>query len=73
MFCYGETNVGNKYKGKWNSTLGDFWEYQIKLGKVQAKPFSGNCMFCNEAIKETDDDHSVCNKCWLEKLGEESD
>ncbi len=64
--------MASKYKNKWNSSLGDFWEYQIKLGNVKAKPQSGNCMFCNCEIKETDDDHSVCNNCWKQKLGYEN-
>jgi len=70
MFYCGVVNVASK---GWNKSMGDFWNYQIRIGNVKAKPMSGNCMFCNEAIKETDDDHSVCNKCWIEKIGDEND
>lgn len=70
MFYCGVVNVASK---TWNKSMGDFWEHQIRIGNVKAKPMSGNCMFCNEAIEETDDDHSVCNKCWIEKIGDEND
>ena len=64
--------MASKYKKKWNTSLGNFWDYQIKIGNVKAKPFSGKCMFCNEQIQQTDDDHSVCNSCWKEKLGDDN-
>tara|TARA_R100001079_G_C4429000_1_gene143288 strand:- start:911 stop:1075 length:165 start_codon:yes stop_codon:yes gene_type:complete len=49
---------------KLSKPLNDFWDVQIANSKVVAKPFSGNCMFCNKKITEQDDDHSVCNLCW---------
>ena len=59
-------------KHKWNKTKGDFWDFQIGIGNVKARPMSGNCMFCNCEIKENDIDHSVCNKCWDEKIGDDN-
>ena len=48
-----------------------FWNNQIANDNdIKAAPFSGNCMFCNNAITEQDEDHSVCNSCWAD-LGEE--
>ena len=56
---------------KLSKRLEHFWDRQIKTSNVVvAKPFSGNCMFCNKVITEQDDDHSVCNSCWS-NLGEE--
>lgn len=51
--------------------LDNYWDNQIDKGNVVAKPFSGNCLFCNEIITEEDDDHSVCNTCWENEIGEE--
>jgi len=31
---------------------------------VVAKPHSGSCMFCANALTDKDEDHSVCNPCW---------
>jgi len=50
--------------------LDKFWDKQVGNGIVVAKPYSGNCMFCEKELTEQDDDHSVCNACW-EDLGEE--
>jgi len=48
-----------------------FWNNQIANDNdIKAAPFSGNCMFCNNAMTEKDEDHSVCNTCWAD-LGEE--
>ena len=47
-----------------------FWNHQINNNNVKAAPFSGNCMFCKNAMTEQDEDHSVCNTCWAD-LGEE--
>ena len=48
-----------------------FWNNQIANNNdIKAAPFSGNCMFCNNAMTEQDEDHSVCNTCWAD-LGEE--
>jgi Zn finger protein HypA/HybF involved in hydrogenase expression len=48
-----------------------FWNNQIANNNdIKAAPFSGNCMFCNNAMTEKDEDHSVCNTCWAD-LGEE--
>ena len=56
---------------KLSEPLNNFWDKQIKNSDVVlAKPFSGNCMFCEKELTEQDDDHSVCNACW-EDLGEE--
>ena len=49
---------------KLSNGLSDYWDNQIDKGNVVAKPFSGNCMFCNAVITAQDDDHSVCNSCW---------
>ena len=51
--------------------LNKYWDNQIDKGNVVAKPFSGNCMFCSAVITEEDDDHSVCNTCWENEIGEE--
>ena len=56
---------------KLSKPLSKFWDKQIQSNNVVAKPFSGNCMFCNTTITEKDDDHSVCNTCWRNKVGEE--
>ena len=48
-----------------------FWNNQIANDNdIKAAPFSGYCMFCNNAMTEKDEDHSVCNTCWAD-LGEE--
>ena len=49
---------------KLSNGLNNYWDNQIDKGNVVAKPFSGNCLFCNAVITEQDDDHSVCNSCW---------
>ena len=56
---------------KLSNELSDYWDNQIDKGNVVAKPFSGNCLFCNAIITEQDDDHSVCNSCWENEIGEE--
>ena len=48
-----------------------FWNHQIDNNNVKAAPFSGNCMFCKNAMTEQDEDHSVCNTCWDSEIGEE--
>ena len=49
---------------KLSKPLQAFWNKQIANNNVKSAPFSGNCMFCNKAITEQDEDHSVCNTCW---------
>ena len=44
--------------------LNNYWNRQVSIGNVQAKPFSGYCMFCKNIITQEDEDHSVCNRCW---------
>jgi len=56
---------------KLSNELNNYWDNQIQKGNVVAKPFSGNCMFCTKEITEQDDDHSVCNSCWKNEIGEE--
>ncbi len=52
-----------------SKSLQAFWANQIANDNdIKAAPFSGNCMFCNKAITDKDEDHSVCNTCWA-KLG----
>jgi len=47
-----------------SQSLQAFWNNQIANDNdIKAAPFSGNCMFCNNAITEQDEDHSVCNTC----------
>tara|TARA_R100001015_G_C4511001_1_gene82714 strand:+ start:88 stop:264 length:177 start_codon:yes stop_codon:yes gene_type:complete len=55
---------------KLSKELHIFWDNQINNGSVIAKPFSGNCMFCGNNLKQSDSDHSVCNSCW-ENIAEE--
>ena len=54
-----------------SEALNNYWDNQIDKGNVVAKPFSGNCIFCKALITEEDDDHSVCNTCWENEIGEE--
>jgi hypothetical protein len=56
---------------KLSNELSEYWDNQIDKGNAVAKPFSGNCLFCNAVITEQDDDHSVCNSCWENEIGEE--
>ena len=52
---------------KLSKELQTFWKNQINNNSiVKAAPFSGSCMFCNKAITEQDEDHSVCNSCWAD-------
>ncbi len=54
-----------------SKSLQAFWANQIANDNdIKAAPFSGNCMFCNKAITEQDEDHSVCNTCWAD-LGDD--
>lgn len=56
---------------KLSKGLHKYWDRQIDNGNVLAKPFSGSCMFCAKEITEQDNDHSVCNSCWENEIGEE--
>lgn len=51
--------------------LSKFWDEKIENEKtpVKAKPFSGSCMFCARDLTEKDEDHSVCNNCWVATVG----
>jgi hypothetical protein len=55
-----------------SSELQDFWIGQQKRGNVRKTPRSGSCMLCAKKLTDTDDDHSVCNICWV-KLGDDSE
>ena len=54
-----------------SSELQDFWINQQKRGNVRKTPRSGSCMLCANKLTDKDDDHSVCNICWV-KLGDDS-
>lgn len=54
-----------------SNELQNFWVNQTKRGNVRKTPRSGSCMFCAKNLTDQDDDHSVCNICWV-KLGDDS-
>lgn len=60
-------------QNKLSPELIEFWEDQINNPKspIKAAAQSGRCMFCNKPITADDTDHSVCNDCWKQKIGEE--
>jgi len=54
-----------------SNELGKFWNSHIenKKSPIKSKPFSGSCMFCARDLTEKDEDHSVCNGCWVSTVG----
>ena len=52
--------------------LQEFWSKQKKIGNVKATARSGNCMLCANTLTDEDEDHSVCNICWV-KLGSDNE
>ena len=52
--------------------LQEFWVRQKEVGNVQAVPRGANCMLCASELTDQDEDHSVCNICWV-KLGDDNE
>jgi len=52
--------------------LQEFWIRQKEVGNVKAVPRGANCMLCASELTDQDEDHSVCNICWV-KLGDDNE
>ena len=52
--------------------LQEFWVRQKEVGNVKAVPRGANCMLCASELTDQDEDHSVCNICWV-KLGDDNE
>ena len=55
-----------------SETLQEFWVRQKEVGNVKAVPRGANCMLCASGLTDQDEDHSVCNICWV-KLGDDNE